>query len=80
MLDKLLARLPTRFLQWLVDTAERRAIRKLGGIPILWVIYKPWEPEPNIYFHTHGVDKRLDGLMQQMAEHIRANYEGGNNG
>ena len=76
-LEKLLARLPIPILDRFVKWAERRAIRKLGGIPIAWIIYRPWQDAPNVYIHTHpevGGDDGVTRRMKDLAEYIRDNY------
>ena len=37
----------------LIDKLEKKCQRKMGGIPMLWVIYKPDKPVPNMEFRLH---------------------------
>ena len=77
MLTKLLSLLPNRLLVWLSKWAERRAIRKLGGVPIAWIIYKPWESKPNVHLNIHPDikhDYRIKQSMGSIADHLREHY------
>ena len=68
-----------KILDWLVDKAERRARRKLGGIPIAWIIYKPDKPPPNVDIHTHYTvehDEYLRVRFKETADYIRESWRG----
>ena len=60
-------------LNWL----KRKLKRKVGGVLIAWVVYKPEEEQPNVYFNLHP-DMREDELLHEnfkgIAEHIRTYY------
>ena len=67
----------TRFMDWIVKLAHNRAYRKLGGIPMCWVIYKAHLPPPNVVTHVHPLlkdDAKLKELYQQVADRIREVY------
>lgn len=66
-----------KFLNWLVKLAERRCYRKLGGIPIMWILYKPHIPKPNVFFNLHPTlrqDEQLTAMFQEIADRIREVY------
>ena len=74
----MLLNLLNKFLSWLEKRAEKMAIKKLGGIPLLWVIFKPWEKEPNVWFYPHPSIKHDDFLSKHFTEiagYIRENWE-----
>ena len=65
------------FLTKLTDHWEKKCQKKMGGIPLLWVIYKEDEPIPNIYFRLHPMfagDKVLNESFKTVAEYMRKNY------
>lgn len=67
-----------KILDWLVSRSKRMAIKKTGGIPIGWIIYKPWDGKPNIWFHLHPSvrhDKWLSERLSEIADYIRENYK-----
>ena len=77
LIEKLLMLLPPRVLDKFVSWAKRRATRKLGGVPVVWVLYRPWEPPPNVYYHVNPECKKdlwLAERMREMADYIRENY------
>lgn len=64
-------------LNWLEKVLEKRAIRKLGGIPLLWIIYKPELKEKNVIFHLYPSikhDEYLNSKFSEIADYIRENY------
>ena len=69
----------SKILDWLVNKAEGRARKKLGGIPIAWIIYKPEKPPPNVIIHTHYTvehDEWLQERFKEIADYIRENWRG----
>ena len=77
MTRRILMLLPTPLLDRFTKWAERRAIRTVGGIPIAWIIYRPWQDAPNVYIHAHpevGNDEGVMRRMKDLAEYIRENY------
>ena len=68
-------------LNWLLDKLlnrwEKKCKEKMGGIPLLWVIYHPERPIPNIDFSPHPMfrgDAILNGKCKEMAEYMRDKY------
>lgn len=61
-------------LNWL----KRKLKRKVGGVLIAWVVYKPDEEQPNIFINIHpqmNGDEFLCNTFKLIADHIRENYE-----
>jgi len=49
----------------------------MGGIPILWVIYQPDKPVPNMAFRAHPMfsgDAVLNAKCKDIAEYMRDKY------
>jgi len=68
-------------LNWLLtkltDHWEKKCKKEMGGIPLLWVIYKEDKPVPNIYFQLHPMfadDKYLNDTFKFIADYMRRNY------
>jgi hypothetical protein len=64
-------------LDWLTKIMEKRAIKRLGGIPLLWITYKPELKEKNVIFHLHSSikhDEYLNQTFSEIADYIRENY------
>lgn len=56
---------------------EKKCQRKMGGIPLLWVIYKPEKPVPNMEFRLHPMfngDKFLNDIFKIVADYMRDRY------
>lgn len=65
------------FLDKLTNHWERKCKRKMGGIPLLWVIYQPQNPVPNIVFKLHPMftgDQYLNQQFKEIADYMRSNY------
>ena len=63
-----------KFLSWMERRAEMKCRRKLGGIPVLMVLYQPEKPKPNVVFQCHPALEDDEYLMAEfavIAEHIR---------
>ena len=66
-----------RLLGWLQKRYKRKIIKRFGGIPVLWAIYKPEQKPPNIHFYLHpviGHDAYLSSTFTDIANHIRDEY------
>mgnify|MGYP001136349720 CR=1 FL=1 len=69
LLDKLLDKL--------TDHWEKKCQREMDGIPLMWVLYQPQNPIPNILFRPHPMftgDEYLNTLCKEMARHMRETY------
>ena len=65
------------FLIKLTDHWEKKCQKEMGGIPLLWVIYDPDKPKPNILFKLHPMfsdDKALNSAFKGVAEYMREKY------
>lgn len=63
-----LSRLPEKYARW-----------RLGGIPIMWIIYKPHLPVPNVVVNLHfeiEQDAELTRKFTELAEMIRERWQG----
>ena len=45
----------SRLIDKLTDYWEKKCQREMGGIPMLWVVYKPEKPVPNMEFRLHSI-------------------------
>ena len=64
----LLSRLSEKYARW-----------RLGGIPIMWIIYKPHLPKPNVVVNLHyeiEQDAELTRKFTELAEMIRERWQG----
>lgn len=66
---------------WLLDKLtdhwEKKCQRRMGGIPMCWVIYHPDRPIPNIDFRLHPQftdDEWLHDTFRDVAYYMRDNY------
>ncbi len=66
---------------WFLSKLEKyyrwKAYRKHNGVLIMWAVYRPELPEPNIFFSLHPDLKHDDYLKPrfgEIAEHIRQHY------
>lgn len=69
MIDKILDKL--------VKYYENRARKKIGGIPLMNIIYKPEQDIPNVVFNVHlslAEDEYLTTRFQEVADCFRENY------
>ena len=67
----------SRFLTKLTDHWEKKCKKQMGGIPLLWVIYDPDKPAPNIIFKLHPMfadDIALNSAFKGVAEYMREKY------
>jgi len=65
------------FLTKLTDHWEKKCKKNMGGIPLLWVIYDPEKPKPNIHFSIHPMfsgDAILNGKFKDIADYMRDKY------
>ena len=56
---------------------EDRAREKMGGVPLMWLVYKPELDVPNMIFNMHPSimkDEYLNVRMKEIADHLRDNY------
>lgn len=61
----------------LTDHWEKKCQRKMGGIPLLWVLYQPEKPIPNILFRPHPMfngDEQLKQQCKVLADYMRETY------
>ena len=70
-------------LNWLFDKLadhwEKKCQKEMGGIPMLWVIYQPDKPIPNMVFRPHPMfngDTALNAKCKELAEYMRDKYLG----
>ena len=71
MIDKVLDKLVKYF--------ENRARKKMGGIPLMWLVYEPELEAPNMIFNMHPSiikDEYLNIRMKEIADYLRENYTG----
>ncbi len=68
-------------MMWLLNKLEkyyrRKSYRKNNGILIMWAVYRPDLPQPNVFFSLHPDLKHDDYLKPkfgEIAEHIRKYY------
>lgn len=64
-------------LSWINRKIERRSLRELEGIPLLWLLYQPNKPEPNMEYRLHPSirqDEYLKKQFKDIADYLRANY------
>ena len=69
MIDKMLDKLVKYF--------ENRARKKMGGIPLMNIIYKPEQDIPNVVFNVHpslAEDEYLITRFQEIADYFRENH------
>lgn len=67
-----------KLLDKIIKYYEIRCKKELGGIPLLWVIYKTDKEPPNIIFNLHPDIRHDDYLNKQfteIADYIRENYK-----
>jgi hypothetical protein len=65
------------FLSLLEKYYRRKSYRKNNGILIMWAVYRPELPTPNVFFKLHPDLKHDDYLKPkfgEIAEHIRKYY------
>ena len=56
---------------------EKRSAKKLGGVPLLWMIYKPDQPIPNMIFKLHPSieqDEYLNKQFKEISDYLREKY------
>lgn len=64
-------------INWLVKKMENKSRKIYGGMPIVWVTYKPELKEKNVIFNLHPSikhDEYLNKEFQNIADYIRENY------
>lgn len=64
-------------LNWLAKKFENKSRKIYGGIPIVWVTYKPELKKDNVVFNLHPSikhDEYLYKTFKEIANHIRENY------
>lgn len=65
-------------LSWINRQLERKSVKKMGGIPLMWLIYKIDQPEPNMEFRLHPSIEHDEYLKKQfgdIADYLRDNYD-----
>ncbi len=61
----------------LVRLSEKYARWRLGGIPIMWIIYKPDLPKPNVIVNIHPdikADAEISDKCVELAELVRERW------
>ncbi len=68
-------------MKWLLNKLEkyyrRKSYRKNNGVLIMWAVYRPDLPEPNVFYNLHPDierDEYLEPRFKEIAEHIRKYY------
>lgn len=64
-------------LNWINKKLEKKSLNELGGIPILWLVYQPNKPEPNMEYKLHPSikhDEYLKNQFKEIADYLRENY------
>lgn len=71
-----------KLINWVWDALaryyEKKCKREIGGIPMLWAIYKTDSPPPNIFFSVHPCfngDEWLSGRFKEIADYMREHYK-----
>lgn len=65
-----------RLLDRLVKYYENKSRKRFGGELIMWVVYKPDRPEPNVIFNVHP-DLRtvlINEKCKELAEIVRLEW------
>ncbi len=58
----------------------RKLLIRKQGIPLMYVLYKPWKAKPNVNFKMHPNIKRdeyLKFMFTEIADDIRTKYGDG---
>ena len=66
----------TKILDLLTEYYKRKCHKKFGGELIMWVVYKPGQPIPNVVFHVHP-DMRtalVNEKCKELAEIVRQEW------
>ena len=66
-----------KLIDWYLKRQEKACIKRIGGIPIVWAVYKPEQDKPNVVFHTHPSiehDVFLRMKFKEIADYIRENW------
>jgi len=62
----------------ITDRLEKKLIKKERGVPILYVVYDPTKPEPNVTYHQIHPElqenKLIKDLSKQLAGAVRHYY------
>lgn len=54
----------------------RRLCIRLKGLPVMYIIYKPWQKGKNVILHScFMADDYIDVRCKEIAEHIRDQYQ-----
>lgn len=64
-------------LDWINKRLERKSMNKMGGIPLMWLIYQPNKPEPNMEFRLYPSikhDEYIGTRLKEIADYLRENY------
>ena len=67
----------TKLINKLIKYLENRAKKKLGGIPLMWLIYNPEQPIPNMIFKLHPSiehDEYLQREFKAISDYVRDKY------
>ena len=57
---------------------KNKLVKKMNGIPLVYIVYEPQKPEPNVITHYVHPDirnnKELDELLKKVADKTREFY------
>lgn len=62
----------------IVSRLYKKLVRKYKGIPVMFLIYKPWRKGKNLFVYRlppFGDDEYITARCDEIAEHIRALYQ-----
>ena len=65
-----------KLLEWLIKHYKNKSRKKFGGELIMWVVYKPDKPIPNVIFNVHPELKTLliNDKCRELAELVRKEW------
>ena len=62
-----------------IKELERNIIKENKGIPVMYVVYDPTKPEPNVFYHMIHPDMQNDpktkNLSAALAARVRKYYQ-----
>ncbi len=67
-----------KLIDWYLRYVEKRIIKKMGGIPLTWVIYNDKEEPPNVIVNLHPKieqDEELEEKFRELADLVRERWE-----
>ena len=67
-----------KLIDWYLAYAERRARKRMGGVPIMWMLYSPDKEPPNVFTHLHPdieQDEELHEAFRAAAKLVRERWQ-----